>query len=442
MKMEKFLPLLLVFTSIIFTSSNSTNIPLCSDGLVSGVANGNSDFLGIAKNVSECIAMARSFSKIHPSYNAMSYGLEGFCRALTGMNTTTADPHIKSCLLFASTTDSESTIKSAFEGANVAGGSTDPGSQGDPIIIGLEGQVFKFEGTNGKWYSNIITNSLGWNMQFRKYETCPKDEDMFISGMSIIDSSEMGNDFDSSILIVSTPTPIRECEGHSAVCLGGGNLHISFDGGHTFVSHPGDYHPTPGSRLIAHNTFGACSRKWFDYEITKEKENATANLRGRRLHERKPLEFLTDKTSTMIDPIECGVWIQDRKEKEDLFNQRGLWSTIYIENPNASFHIEFRQSNPEKLDRVCDFQSLDAWMTKVSDELEIQEWNGVLGETKKAIYDPVSKRQIKSNRSQLLRGKNDSDYEVDGPFGLAHAALVYDKIWNGPPNTVESVVIT
>eukprot|EP00548_Thalassiothrix_antarctica_P004985 CAMPEP_0194132130 /NCGR_PEP_ID=MMETSP0152-20130528/2672_1 /TAXON_ID=1049557 /ORGANISM="Thalassiothrix antarctica, Strain L6-D1" /LENGTH=373 /DNA_ID=CAMNT_0038827077 /DNA_START=155 /DNA_END=1276 /DNA_ORIENTATION=- len=373
--------------------------------------------------------MARTFSEIHPSYNAMSYGLEGFCRALTGMNTTTADPNIKSCLLFASTSDSESTIESAFEGANIAGGSTDPGLQGDQINRGLKGEVSKFEGTNGKWYSNIMTNGLGWNMQFKKYETCPKDEDMFISGMSIIDSSKMGNAFDSRILIVSTPTPIRECEGHSTVCLGGGNLHISFDGGHTFVSQPGDYHPTPGSRLIAHNTFGACSREWFDYESTKEKENAAANLRRKRsLHEIKPLEFLTDKTSTMIDPIECGVWVQDRKEKEDLFNQRGLWSTIYVETPNASFHIEFRQSNPEKLDRVCDFQSLDAWMTKVSDELENQEWSGVLGKTKRAKYHPVSKRQIEINQSQLLRRKNDSDYEVDGPFGLAHAALGYKKI--------------
>jgi len=457
--MEKFLSLLFVlFASISLTSSNSTSVPLCSDGLVAGEANGNSEFLGSAENSSECIAMARKhFVESDSSYNAMSYGLEKFCYAYKNVNMTNGDPYIQTCLLSASTTSSESAIEGMSEGANIEGadtrganiegGSTDPGSQGDPIIIGLKGQVFKFEGTDGKWYSNLITHNLSWNMQFRKHKTCPKDEDMFISGMSIIDSSGNEKGFTSNILIESTPTPIPECKDDSAVCLGGGTLRISFDGGDTFVSRPGDYRPTPGSRLIAHNTYAACSRKWFDYAITKKKEKAARALRsrGRRAmvtgDEKTPLELLSGKNSTMIDPAECNDWIQKRKEKDDLFSQGGLWSTIYIETPLVSFHIEYRQSNPEKMDRACDFQSLDAWMSKVSNKLDNQEWNGILGETKKMIYDPLTEQQIRTDRSQLLRGKDDADYEVDGPFGLMHDALGYDRIQNGVPNTGKSIVV-
>jgi len=448
--MGKFISFLhLALTSISLTAANlNSNIPECGIGFAEGEGDGNSEFLGYADDLAQCILMTEIFRASNNSaYNGASLGMEGLCDAIKGMSVTNGDPYIQTCFL---------PVEGAIENLpnNAEAGSHLPnnaeaGSQGDPIIIGLKGQVFKFEGTNGKWYSNLAAKDFSWNMRFRKFETCPRDEDMFISGMSITDSSMKHIGHTSNILIATTSSPIRECVEDSALCLGGGTLHISFDGGHTFVSHPGDYHPTPGSRLIAHNTYAACSRKWFDYEITKKKEKAARALRGffsrgRRAAvnvEKSPIQLLSEKQSTMINQLECGSWIRERKEKDDLFKQRGLWSTIYIETPLAAFHIEYRQSNPDRVDRVCDFQSLDAWVSKVSDELESQEWNGILGETRKVIYDPVSGQQIKTDRSQLLRGKNDVDYEVDGPFGLTHAALGYNTTWDGLPITSESVVI-
>ena len=73
-------------------------------------------------------------------------------------------------------------------------------------------------------------------------------------------------------------------------------------------------------------------------------------------------------------------------DKDDLFQQRGQRSTLHFETPLVSFQVECCPSdwfNPQ-----CDFQSFDAWMTKVSDKIEKTEWEGILGETKHKIYDP------------------------------------------------------
>ena len=84
------------------------------------------------------------------------------------------------------------------------------------------------------------------------------------------------------------------------------------------------------------------------------------------------------------------------------------------------------------MDQVCDFQSLDAWMVKVSDELEVQKWQGILGETKQPIYDKTTGEQIMTDRNHLLRGLNDTDYEVNEPFGSNFKArLDWNKMnWN------------
>eukprot|EP00547_Thalassionema_nitzschioides_P000816 CAMPEP_0194200194 /NCGR_PEP_ID=MMETSP0156-20130528/905_1 /TAXON_ID=33649 /ORGANISM="Thalassionema nitzschioides, Strain L26-B" /LENGTH=1201 /DNA_ID=CAMNT_0038925161 /DNA_START=53 /DNA_END=3658 /DNA_ORIENTATION=+ len=296
------------------------------------------------------------------------------------------------------------------------------GANGDPVILGLQNQVFKFDGRDGAWYSNLASKDLQWNMLFKTFETCPADENTFISGISLSTSDETSKGLSSDILIVTTPEPIPECQNDpNNVCLGGGTLHISFDGGNTYVSRPGDYHYASQSRLVAHNTYGACSRKWHDYDIS---DNTPYSLRngGRRMtvQEKKPLDLLANTKLTMIDPSECSTWIEDRLIKNDLFEQQGRWSTIYVEGPLVSFHIEYRQS--DWFDRKCDFQSLDAWMSTVSPKLQKTDWNGILGETKQKKFNLMGE-QIKSDRYQLLRGKNDSDYEVDGPFGKSFAAL-------------------
>eukprot|EP00547_Thalassionema_nitzschioides_P013014 CAMPEP_0194259840 /NCGR_PEP_ID=MMETSP0158-20130606/44497_1 /TAXON_ID=33649 /ORGANISM="Thalassionema nitzschioides, Strain L26-B" /LENGTH=159 /DNA_ID=CAMNT_0038999785 /DNA_START=171 /DNA_END=646 /DNA_ORIENTATION=+ len=52
------------------------------------------------------------------------------------------------------------------------------GVNGDPMILGLQNQVFKFEGRDGAWYSNLSTSNndnstLNWNMLFKKFDSCP-----------------------------------------------------------------------------------------------------------------------------------------------------------------------------------------------------------------------------------------------------------------------------
>lgn len=299
---------------------------------------------------------------------------------------------------------------------------TNTGFNGDPIILGLKDQVFKFEGRDGGWYSNLASRNLQWNMQFRQYDSCPEDENMFVAGMSILVYNDKIKGLDSSILITTTPEPIPACVvDPDSVCLGEGTLHFSFDGGKTFVSQPGDYHFASQSRIVAHNTYAACSRKWHDYDVSNSGGKKTLRDGGRRATtiEEKPIALLANNKAKMISPSECVAWINNRVSSDDLFQQKGHWSTIYVETPQVSFHIEYRRSN--SYNPQCDFQSLDAWMTKVLDRVENTEWNGILGETRNKVYD-FTGAQIKSDRSLILRGKEDSDYEVGGPFQTEFAA--------------------
>lgn len=318
------------------------------------------------------------------------------------------------------------------------------GFNGDPIILGLQKQVFKFEGRDGGWYSNLSNKNLNWNMQFKQFNSCPADENMFVSGLSFStnDHDHTDMNFNSNILIVTTPNAIEECRSDpNAVCLGEGTLHISLDGGKTFVSKPGDYHFGSSSRIVAHNTYAPCSRKWHDYEVS---QNDWKNLRngGRRAtqQEKKPIQLLKENKASMINPNTCAGWIKVRGELDDLFQQKGEWSTVYVETPVASFHVEYRRS--DIYDRKCDFQSLDAWMTKVSDKMEKEEWAGILGETKYKVYDLNTGEQIKTDRNQLLRGKDDADYEVSGPFSTEFAAKSLGAVGqnHGLTHVVSSVI--
>lgn len=292
------------------------------------------------------------------------------------------------------------------------------GFNGDPIILGLQNQVFKFQGRNGAWYSNLSNKYFQWNMQFKQFDSCPQDENMFVSGISLSIRGEEKSD----ILIATTPEAIPECrENPNKVCLGEGTIHISFDGGRTFISEPGNHHFGSYNRIVAHNTYAACSRKWHDYDVSRTDWRRLRDGGGRAtIQEKKPLQLLSDNKAKMIDEKECNDWIENRIKNDDLFQQKGQWSTLYIETNHVAFHVEYRRS--DWYHRKCDFQSLDAWMTKVSDIINDAEWDGILGETRYTIYDKTTGEQITTDRYKLLRGKADADYEVDGPFGTEFAA--------------------
>mmetsp|Transcript_4069 Transcript_4069/g.5857 ORF Transcript_4069/g.5857 Transcript_4069/m.5857 type:complete len:312 (-) Transcript_4069:57-992(-) len=296
--------------------------------------------------------------------------------------------------------------------------------QGDPTIIGLNGQKFKFDGRDGAWYANLATDKLHWNMQFKKFEMCPDEENMFVTAASF--AFKESTELTGNILIRATQTVDSECYDPHAACLGGGNLQISLDGGKTYTAKAGDYLFAPGSRVIAHNTYGSCSRKWFDFDVSsKDSDGFVRGSHGRRmqaLEQKSPMEYVGSEKGSMLDPWKCNKWIEDRIALDDLFQQNGLWSTIHIVTPLISFHVEFRRKNPEKAYDPCDFQSLDTWMTAVSPAVADQTWYGILGETRYQKHDEEG-QAVTTDRFRVLAGKDDADYEVDGPFGTNFVAI-------------------
>jgi len=293
------------------------------------------------------------------------------------------------------------------------------GVNGDPLFMGLHGQVFKFEGRSGAWYSNVATKKLQWNLRFKEFETCPKDENMFVTGTTIMLYQISSPPFMEpklahtiEIMVVDEDKFSPGCQ--SEVCLGEGSLKISLDGKMDITS-PGDYPlGNNGGRVIAHNTFSACSRKWFDY-VVDEMDNSEDDNR-RNLQRKTPLEIMNESKGEMLDPKKCTAWMKNRAHDGDLFSQEGGWSTIHIETPTISFHVEYHQDRGN-----CNSHSIDAWISKISPVLLKDEWQGVLGETRKPKFYPNGE-QVTSERSYLLTGEDDRDYEVNGPFGKTFAA--------------------
>jgi len=296
------------------------------------------------------------------------------------------------------------------------------GVSGDPLFMGLHGQVFKFEGRSGAWYSNVATKKLQWNLRFNEFETCPEHENMFVTGTTItlyhlsslpFTKPEVAHTI--SIMVADEEKFFPGCQ--SGVCLGKGSLKISVDG-NTDITSPGDYYlGNNGGRVIAHNTFAACSRKWYDY-VMPEIDDAEEKHRLLHTNRRAPLEFLNDDKGDMLDPENCAPWIKDRAQYGDLFSQEGGWSTIHIETPAISFHVEYRQDEEN-----CYSHSIDAYISQVASVYLEEEWQGVLGETREPKFYPNGE-EVMSERSYLLSAKDDKDYEVDGPFGNKFTARI------------------
>jgi len=300
------------------------------------------------------------------------------------------------------------------------GGATASAVNGDPLFMGLKGQVFKFDGRDAGWYANLASKNLQWNMRFGKFDSCPKNEDMFVtaSAMTIFRQNTYGESQVAHSIVVEVVDEndvSPECQ--SNTCLGNGSLRILVDG--VQIAQPGDFPlENIGGRVIAFNTYAACSRKWYDYDTDFDGNGALRT--ERKLEAHVPTDYIIQSRGEMVDSEECDGWLKDRVANNDLFAQVGHWATIHIKTPLVSFHVEYRQGSGNV--EGCAFNSLDAWISDASPDLEAQQWKGVLGETRYPKFYSDGK-QIANDRSVLLAGKNDEDYEVDGPFGTDFRAL-------------------
>jgi len=318
-----------------------------------------------------------------------------------------------------------------------------PGVNGDPLIVGFQKQAFNFDGKSDAWYANLATKLFQWNMKFHYFPNCDKDESMYVTGlgMSINKTKDSGGSHDIMISVLDEGEVFPGCSSSSSpsLCLGDGSLQISVNG--ATIVEPGDYRLNDEVRIIAHNTFDACSRKWFDFgtndnvkdeDDTKgAKKTKKGSTRGaRRLNPFKtPLAYLRESRKHMINPAMCSHWLKKRTLNDDLFLQLGGWSSVYVETPNVSFKVEYRQVQKGK----CKYHLLDAWMTHASPEIRQEKWHGILGETRELKLTKEGE-PILDNRNLLLSGNDDSDYEVDGPFGRdfkSHAGSIEQK---GKPN--------
>jgi len=277
----------------------------------------------------------------------------------------------------------------------------------DPLFIGFNGQAFKFHGRDEAWYGTLGTSNFQWNSQFSYFKNCPDESDMFITAISMMFFDEKPIN-SISIMVKDKNEMFPGCPSDDNACLGRGSLVLLLDGQE--ITTPGEYNmDNEGGRIVVHNTFGACSRKWYDYR------DDTRVSRSLRL--KSPLELLIDNRGEMLDHEECYEWMKDRSKFDDLFLQNGHWTTIHIETPLVSFHVEYRKSR----DVDCMSHSLDAWITRVSPEFEAEQWNGIMGETRFPEFYPGSEQMI-TDRLQILKGKKDSDYEVHTMHGTKFAA--------------------
>jgi hypothetical protein len=300
-----------------------------------------------------------------------------------------------------------------------------PGVNGDPIIMGLAGQIFKFEGRSGAWYSAASAKSFQWNMRTQKFEGCPVGSDTFLTGIGL---TVFGTKKHQVEINVVNPYTVNAGCGNEANkifdygCLGAGSLELVIDGHKIVQSIDMPFDDNTG-RVIAFNTIGKCSRRWFDFDITPREDRSLRHGKsGRNLDVMQGagiFDVLGSTKDTAVDQDGCSAWITERKERNDILKQTGTFSTIVIKTEKISFHVEYHQEWER-----CSAHSLDIWISEVKPDVVEEQWEGVIGETKDLGYDNKKGEKRYMSREEALQFKNDEDYEVVSPYSTSCKACV------------------
>jgi len=325
--------------------------------------------------------------------------------------------------------------------------------------MGLRHQSFEFDGKTDTWYASVATTQFQWNMKLHAFENCVGQEGMYVTSLGMSVDRKSGGSHNILISIADENQVFPGCQ--SGLCLGDGSLRIEVDG--QVFQEPGDHSISSDLRIVTYNTWSACSRKWWDYDAAmstrSEIEFTDGNDLFRKLQRhgkslfRKnrdlittipPLDFLLNSREYMSNPASCSDWIQRRVTNNDLFQQLGGWSTIFIETPHVSFQVEYRQINRETLEselgggsggpedvtiegvtflgtqNTCEAHVLDAWLTHSSPGSREETWYGIVGETKTSPIQG-SESVLVNDRYQVIKG-DDSSYEVQSPFDRGFVA--------------------
>jgi len=238
-------------------------------------------------------------------------------------------------------------------------------------------------------------------------QTCPSFSDNFISGVGFAFYDAKGEAQRKIEINVANPYEVNTGCGVDGInsCLGGGSLEIVLDGVKLVTG--GDYKFHDGSgRILAFNTFHDCSRKWYDFDVTKSIANE------RRLGSISPdvFKIIGSLKDTMIKKNSCMQWLNLRQTYGDLFDQAGHYTTILVQTDSINLHIEYKQEHER-----CHAHSIDVWISKVSTALLDQTWEGIIGETKDPKYI-VSDKKKTLDRINALKHATDEAYEVNSPF--------------------------
>ena len=279
-------------------------------------------------------------------------------------------------------------------------------------------------------------------MKIQRFEGCPHKSDSFITGVGLTVFKDpargIPRDHRVEVNVVNEYNVNVGCGHHwkknaDSNCLGMGSLELVIDGVKVVMTRDHKFNDGSGS-VTAFNTIPSCSRRWFDFERTPkialgeaalgldmDESGPSSAMRGRisrRLsrgdreaaRNEAILDVLASNKENMVNRGQCDQWIEERKSKNDLFEQGGRWSTIVIKTKKLSLHIEYKQE-----DQRCKAHSLDVWVSHVEPDVYDEEWFGVLGETKglKAGTAPGA-----FNRNDVLKHPDDEAYEVVSPFSV------------------------
>ena len=276
-------------------------------------------------------------------------------------------------------------------------------------------------------------------MKVQSFEGCPVSSDTFTTGFGLTlfdpDTGKKLHDIEISANAHHTDVGCGgrvhdNVGGKSFSCLGGGALELIVDG--EKITHSVQHELGRGGqgRVYAFNTISACSRRWFDFDVTPAEEvghqiGAGSPLRSSRrrllqaLEARTVLDVLSNTKKTMVNEKECYEWLEKRRQDNNsMFTASGRWSTFIIETKNVNFHIEYKQEAER-----CEAHNLDVWISRVDPSIANEHWEGVIGETKKSNGASAhSQRHIP--RSEALKFAADEDYEVISPFSKKCKACV------------------